>query len=501
MYHCEKERTAFSRLLFFFFLSFASLLFLAVFSYYTSPLSHCENGSDAAFFRLVGQGITKGYLPYRDFFDMKGPFLFFIEFIGQRISYGRLGIFIVQWINLLCVLIIICKIFDHYNISNRYIQICLLLILAFIASFTFEGGNLTEEFSLIPLLSCLYICLVYFDKSEAPSKFYQKDIFWYAGVWFGFCFGLLVMIRITNAAFICAMILVIVINLIKKSQLKELSICIIMFLVGLIISLAPAVLYYSYKGLLHEMLNAVFILGIKYSAEKSFTQHVAETIISDQKQLLLLLAVPCSIPILLGWRTWRERLLAFLGGLFTFIAIASGNNYIHYYTLAIPLLVLGEISITESVRIKVGKKELLAIVLVVVMLISSYSLFDYYSWAAYSHLFLQDRYNISQVVEDISSKIPEEDKDSVFCYNINPSWYTYADLFPCIKYCGWQNHYISLMPEIYDDLKKTFISDPPAWLVLPEEGGDLPLFLEQLLETDYLLVYDNESYALYNNKR
>ena len=51
-----------------------SLVFLSVFSYYSSPITTVDNGADAAFFRLVGQGMTIGYLPYRDFFDMKGPF-------------------------------------------------------------------------------------------------------------------------------------------------------------------------------------------------------------------------------------------------------------------------------------------------------------------------------------------------------------------------------------------------------------------------------------------
>ena len=407
-------------------------------------------------------------------------------------------IFIVQWFNLLCSLIIICKIFDHYNISNRFIQFGLLFPPAFAASFTFSGGNLTEEFSLIPLLSCLYICLVYFDKSEALREFRKKEFFRCAGAWFGICFGLLLMIRITNAAFICAMIFVIAVSLIKNSQFRELGICVSMFLAGLIISLVPAVLYYGNKGLVKEMLEAVFVLGIKYAEEKSFIQHVTEIILSSRKQLLLLLAVPCIIPIFLNWKTWRERMLAFGGGLFTFFAIASGNNYVHYYTLAIPLLIFAEISIIDSVRIKAGKREAFAIVLAVIMLVFSYPLFNDTFSKAYSHLFRQDKYQTAQFVEDISSKIPEEDKDSVFCYNINPSWYTYADLFPCIKYCGWQNHYISLMPEIYDELEKIFIDTPPAWLVLPVKKGDLPLFLEERLEENYQLAYGNKKYVLYH---
>lgn len=155
-------------------LALASFAFMAVFSYYTSPISAHDNGADSAFFCLVGKGMTKGLFPYRDFYDMKGPVLFFIEYLGQMLSYGRVGIFTVQCINLFLSLVIISKIFGYYSITNRFIQVVLMLPLAFVASFTFEGGNLTEEFSLVPLLSCLYICLVYLDNSENTSRFCSK---------------------------------------------------------------------------------------------------------------------------------------------------------------------------------------------------------------------------------------------------------------------------------------------------------------------------------------
>ena len=119
--------------------------------------------------------------------------------------------------------------------------------------------------------------------------------------------------------------------------------------------------------------------------------------------------------------------------------------------------------------------------------------------SGYLHLFQQDQYKTESIVQDVSSRIPEEDHNSVFCYNLNPSWYTYANLFPCIKYCGWQNHYISIMPEIYDDFYARFRSHPPTWLILPKEKGTLPVFLDELLITDYCVYYENEKYTLYQS--
>ena len=78
---------------------FAALVINNCFTFFasnSSPLTPNFVGSDSAFFRLVGQGMTKGMLPYRDFFDMKGPYLFLIEYLAQLVSYGRLGIFIIE---------------------------------------------------------------------------------------------------------------------------------------------------------------------------------------------------------------------------------------------------------------------------------------------------------------------------------------------------------------------------------------------------------------------
>ena len=479
-------------------LCLVSFVFLSIFSYYTSPFSTCDNGYDAAFFRLVGQGMVNGYLPYRDFFDMKGPFLFFIEYLGQLLSYGRLGIFIIQCINLFFSLFLISKILDRFQMNNRFLQLSLMLPLAYIASFTFEGGNLTEEFSLIPLLLCLLTCLIFFGKSEDPSRRWQFRFFWYAGALFGFCFGLLLMIRVTNAALICAMVVAVVLSLLKKHKTRQLLICAGMFLVGLIVALSPAILFFGMKDLLSEMFEAMFILGGKYSREKSFIQHVVETLQSNRKQQLLLIVIPCFTPFILHWKGRIERFLIFVGSVSTFLAIASGNNYTHYYTLTIPLLLLCEISIVDSIRNKIGKRAIVAAVLTFVMLLSQFSIMKQYLESAYVHLFQQNRFNTEQSVQDISSRIPVEDYQSVFCYNLNPSWYTYAGLFPCIKYCGWQNHYLALMPEIYDDFQIAFSISPPAWLVLPESKGELPLFLEEMLISDYQLVYQNSSYALFH---
>ena len=495
MFEQVKIRKRFLTFLFYCALGFFAFLFLVLFSYHTTPFSNCDNGSDAAFYRLVGQGMTKGYLPYRDIFDMKGPFFYFVQYLGQLISYGRIGIFILQWINLFISVIIICKLFACVHINNRWLQLALLCPSAYVASFTFEGGNLTEEFSLVPLLSCLCIGLLYFDRSEEPSAFWQQRIYWYAGGWFGFCFGLLLMIRITNAALIGAIVFTIMLCLLKNRKYRQLMISAGMFLVGFLVAITPVCLFFSTKGMLYEVFRAVIIFGFKYHSFSSWSQRILRACKFWRTLPLLIIGF---IPLLLRWKSWKEQLLVFFCTLFTFWGIVSGYSHLHYYVLTIPLVVISGIAIATSLGNKHRKQAIVAIFLSIAMLAAPFKFFKGAIGNAYMCLVRQDTYNEEYLAQDIASKIPQKDSESVFSYNMSSAWYTYVDLFPCIRYCDWQNTTINMMPEIYDELDHTFSVDPPAWLVLPESIGELPLFLEEKLKTNYQQVYENEKYILYH---
>lgn len=83
-----------------------SVLFLLFVAVSTSPLTEFY-GWDSSYFMLVGQGMTKGLLPYRDFFDMKGPYMYLIEYIAQKICWGRTGCFLMEVVHLTASLWII----------------------------------------------------------------------------------------------------------------------------------------------------------------------------------------------------------------------------------------------------------------------------------------------------------------------------------------------------------------------------------------------------------
>ncbi|MBR6007868.1 MAG: hypothetical protein IK056_02150, partial [Clostridia bacterium] len=111
-----------SGILFILALGLLSLAGLSLFSVTTSPLYPYSTGYDSLFFMTVGKGMTKGLLPYRDFFDMKGPYMFLIQYLGQLIWYGKTGIFLLQVMNLWLSLYIVSRIFALCGVKRRGVQ-------------------------------------------------------------------------------------------------------------------------------------------------------------------------------------------------------------------------------------------------------------------------------------------------------------------------------------------------------------------------------------------
>ena len=59
----DRKRNIVSSVIFGLVLLGISVVLCAFFSYFTTPLSNVASGFDDAFYRMVGQGMTKGYLP------------------------------------------------------------------------------------------------------------------------------------------------------------------------------------------------------------------------------------------------------------------------------------------------------------------------------------------------------------------------------------------------------------------------------------------------------
>lgn len=481
--------------LFYISLVFISFVFISVFSFHSSPLS-MYSGRDAAFFQLVGRGMTKGMLPYRDFFDMKGIYFFFIEYFSQLLCYGRIGCYLFEAVNFFIILILIDRIHLIFRPDIKlYIRYLALIPYLWIMAITFEGGNLTEEFSLPFVLICILLCEKYCLNSDAP----HPPLY---GAVYGFCFGAIGFIRITNTAAICAVVLAIFINLIINKE----YLCIVRnglcFIAGLVIAVLPGLIYCSYNGILYEMLDSVFSFGYTYAAEgKMFNLFF----FNPEFIVYLFLALFPVFTVLLFKNCNRFlKLFVFVDFAASVMALSMGNCYPHYFTMLIPNLAVGaSVVISNMDSDKMKQCKISTAVLCCLLLCLVPSMFMISKSAVKSLLVKFNFLDYDNSAAEIAENIPESDRDSVYTYEISSSWYLDTGLFPCIKYCDWQNHYIALSEKVKEDLKNTLTESPPRWIVTEnseEAENILPDFLESDLAEHYSLYSRNSGYNLWQLK-
>ena len=470
------------------------MLFTVVFSRSTTPLAKNSWGFDSAFFILVGQGMTKGLLPYRDFFDMKGPYLFLIEFIGQKICYGRTGTFIVQCFNISLCLYIIGKMSDLFAARLKWLHriIAFLPVLA-VAAINYESGNLTEEYCLPVVLLSLYCCLRYFKDVEAGKGIKHPLLY---SLIYGASVGYICFIRITNAATVGAVLVVVFLFLLYKKEFKNAVLNLLMVFTGFVAACAgPCIFFYS-KNLLSEMLNQVFVFGTAYSSEFTFMEKLQRSF-SHYGFYFLILLLPVAICIIYREK-WYMMLLSLLSALLLLFAVILGNAYAHYLMLFIPHVVLAVvIAIKNGSGAFKTRKNIICVICFA--LFFSIHVVRFTRKAAT----VQNPYSGSSggsYTQDIVSHIPENERDSVYCFGNEywSKWYTSTGTMPANKYMDWQLHYIKLMPEIEDEIASQIENDGCLWIVVPAEGESISDKVDAVITSNYDIEYSNEKYILYH---
>lgn len=76
---------------------------------------------------MVGKNLNRGLIMYKDIFDIKGPYLNFLQHLGDATGIGRYGIFIIEIINLSITLYFLQKSVDL--VAKKYRTQCLIVSL------------------------------------------------------------------------------------------------------------------------------------------------------------------------------------------------------------------------------------------------------------------------------------------------------------------------------------------------------------------------------------
>lgn len=474
-----------------------STAFLLIYSNGTSPLTEYF-GKDSAFYMLVGKSMKNGMLPYRDLFEHKGPYFLLLQMFAQVISEGKVGTFILQVLNLFLCLVIIDKIFlVSKRIEYKHI-FCIKFIFLFVLAVLFREGNLTEEFSLPIILFSLYIFVCYLEELDSNSSL--NTIY---GFILGISFSVLSLIRITNTAFVCSVVLTITLILIKNKNYKNLFGNILAFVAGMIVGLIPALIYTIKTNIFFDTVNTVFVFAFKYATKTPLLQKITNLLKLKSFIYIIIIIYPIPLAMISKDKKTEKCLLAYISGIVTFVATFVGRNYIHYYVLGLPnLLFAFYLIILDRDYFKEKLKNKCVICIIgLIFVIQSY----YFANVTIKNCLQIADYSISEkksnYYEDIYSEyfdlvkyIPDNEKDKVWGWGTNSRLYLQTDLYPCIKYFDYLYQYTAY-EDLRNDMINLLLEKKPLWIIASNSLA-IPDYLTPVFST-YCQYYSTDNYTLY----
>ncbi len=511
-----------------------SLLFMLLFSLWTTPLYRNWYGCDASFFTMAGRGIVNGWVPYRDFFDLKGPYFFFVEAIGQFIVQGRSGAFVIQVIANFFSLILIMKLSRLFISRKKTVFVMLVFLLGHIA--TLWGGNTLEEYALPLSLLCLYrLCKDY----KTNGSFIISNL---TAFLCGLSIGIITFAKVTVSAPICAIVFATCVIYLYNKHFKNLFMFILYVILGFLAGIAPVFIYFGIQGNLSDMIYSVFIFAFKRGIDSDKYGDPTWELKISGCYFAIIFAICQFIPAKETIRSAIRNIAIFIENhtnnqeqsnetenidvnlvsekikkkspviyelifvllcmaLLTSVTLHLGDPFIYYFTTSYPSLLFALIMmlyIYKPLTLFVNWRLDIPFTCFVIFCVSYFASCS----ASTIDTVIYDRDNVyyqeyTDAALEMGSFIPQADRDKVFSFNIDMQWFEINKILPCNRYQVNLQYFCSLDPRIRESLLEWLDTTPPKWLVV---GGDLSTYIPEINDSvmeKYTEIYTNGYGALY----
>ncbi len=442
-------------------LTIVSIVFLLVFSFNSSPL-YANDGMDSVLFKTIGRAILDGRIPYRDVFDHKGPFLFYINAFGELIAGHGLGVFILQVVNLTVTLWLLCKT-SLLFISRRGTLFILSLFVLLLCGMLSEGNG-CEEWMLPYIMLSLYL------SAKTIKKGKQSRL---TSVVIGICFALVFLIRPNDGVSSVGACFagLIIFGLIRKEWLTCIVQC-CFFTLGFLAIMLPTSIYFAANGAFTDMLYGLIGFNMKY------TEGVKGLITAcfSAKYFMLLTTLATIVALV---KSENKMMLCLLCPIMVCQWVLTGSNMlVHYFIITVPVLCLATAVLMTSYR-----NGAIAI-WTAMLLMPNFTFIRSRTRNAAKCLFRNGNEiidNYYRSTENVLQAIPPEDKDSVWNYNLayidgrayDPSalsiFYHY-DIVPCNRIILWW-HYC--FDSKFSDPESITLHNP-KWVVVDMQSEYLP---------------------------
>ena len=320
-------------------LRFDSLLLLLVLALMVGLLMIQANplttlpGRDSGFFLYAGGQILKGKLPYIDFWDSKGPVIFYINALGLWLGQGyRWGVWVLEFLFLMIAALVFYK-----SIARKWGRGAALFSSAawlYGLARVWQGGNLTEEYALL----FNFILLAYFlQVDDAPGKKLPLLL--------GATFALSFLLRANNTGVQVAVFLAIVFSALLARQYGQIlrRLAWAGLAGGAVLGLVAV--YFVQTGTFSDMFEAAILYNFFYSGAG---QNLEFNLWRGVEHVGWPAYVALGGYLAVLYRLFRGERGAFSSAISIFVLVGwplevllsslSGKNYIHYFISWMPVM-------------------------------------------------------------------------------------------------------------------------------------------------------------------
>lgn len=299
-----------------------------------------NNWDDSNSYFSMGKSMFHGILIYRDIFDQKGPYLYFLYGLCSLVSGTTFrGVFLMEILLGAADLLLIGRILKLFCRPRTAAFLSPILLACMCASKSFYWGGCAEEICLPFLLFPLYVLLRTLQHSRR-AEFSPKDVFLS-----GLCCGFVFCVKFTLMGFFLGFALSVILTCRSFREFARLA---GWFLLGTLLPFVPWLIYFGITGGLDDWYRVYIYTNVFLYSDFGANSHGASAsqkiydlakllywLILDNLQYFILVIAGLLWMLLRKGVSFAGRIAPALMFALTFLFIYIGGAHLPYY--AFPL--------------------------------------------------------------------------------------------------------------------------------------------------------------------
>ncbi|MHC5247188.1 hypothetical protein [Enterococcus sp. LJL90] len=489
--------------------AFFSIFLLAIFSK-NSPLFSTNDWVDANAFLTVGKSMFNGLVPYKDIFEQKGPYLYFVYGISSFFKLKSfLGVYLLECIAMATNLICVFKILKLYLPKNTSLILTLFFPIFILNYYFFRQGGSAEELCMPLLLILMYQVLTRIHSLKIGSIIkFDKRVYFLQGLFVSIVF----LTKFSLLGPWIAFYLFLVVYLIIKKDFHELLHLVLFSALGFCTGTIPWFIYFVVNGALNDFFNVyIFINSSSYNqAAVTITQRIifimSQLIANIKFNLLNLFFLVPIFPIIFMLKSLSKNfaarlmlsLIVFSTGCFMYIGMRTYEYYFLFFTCysIFGLLLLGKIfgmvykDLSSIFYFSTSVIIPLAVIISTCICLANNSNIEESLLFPYNRTVRTDSDEPNQTAQQLFSEYMHSKSGSPTLLNygfLDGGFYLAADILPTEKHFELQNLDHSVYSENYNSQNEAITQKRVEFFVIETQNDYSESDLEEL---GYLQNYD-----------